>query len=61
MEFFEQLDLGTILTLIIGLGILYGRIVRLETQVTDLKYDIRDFKKFCRAVNGVPLTGKCKV
>jgi len=47
MEFtvFESIDIGTVLTLIIGIGVIYGRIVRLETQVNSLKYEFRDFKK----------------
>jgi len=49
---FKSIDIGTILTLIIGVGILYGKIVRLETKVCSLMREITDFKKVCRAFNG---------
>lgn len=50
LTMFESLDVGTVVTLIVGVGVIYGKIVRLETQVCSIKNDLKEFKQVCRRI-----------
>lgn len=49
MQILNHIDVGTILTLLLGGGVLYGRLVRVETRLDSIKTEIKEVKTQCRS------------